>query len=78
MNFEKNVPIPENYDGPRNNKYNYHLMEVGDSFSVLFEPVLAQKMRVALSQYCRRNNKEFTTRKVFEDGMSQLRVWRIS
>ena len=48
------------------------------SYAVMFEPVLVQKMRVALSQYCRRNNKEFTTRKVFEDGMSQLRVWRIS
>ena len=78
MNFEKNVPIPENYDGPRNNKYNYHLMEVGDSFSVLFEPVLAQKMRVALSQYSRRNDQKFTTRKLKEDGIFHFRVWRIS
>lgn len=78
MDFEKNIPIPENYDGPRNNKYNYHKMEIGDSYAVVFEPTLVQKMRVALSQYCRRNNKKFTTRKVFEDGMTQFRIWRIS
>ena len=44
MDFEKNVPIPENYDGPRNNKYNYHKMEIGDSYAVVFEPTLVQKM----------------------------------
>ena len=64
--FEKGVPIPEIM--PRNNKYNF-TVEHWDSDDI-------QKLRVALSNYARRNKKKFITRKIEEEGDYKLRVWR--
>tara|TARA_R110000787_G_scaffold107993_9_gene216246 strand:- start:570 stop:797 length:228 start_codon:yes stop_codon:yes gene_type:complete len=72
--FDTEIPIPEIV--PRNNKYNLHKMEEGDSFSIFFDEEKAQKLRVAVCNYGRRNNKQFTTRKTHEDGIEVLRVWR--
>jgi hypothetical protein len=72
--FENSIPIPEIV--PRNNKYNLHKMVEGESFSIDFEPEAVQRLRVAICNYGRRNNKQFVTRKVEEDGDWKLRVWR--
>jgi|TARA_R110000796_G_scaffold54949_3_gene128307 hypothetical protein len=73
--FEKGVPIPEIM--PRNNKYNLHLMKVGENFTVEYwDSDDIQKLRVALSNYARRNKKKFITRKIEEEGDYKLRVWR--
>jgi hypothetical protein len=73
--FEEGLPIPEIV--PRNNKYNLHKMGVGKHFTVeKFDPADIQRLRVAVCNYARRNNKKFITRKVEEDGVWKLRVWR--
>ena len=73
--FEKGVPIPEIM--PRNNKYKLHLMKVGENFTVEYwDSDDIQKLRVALSNYARRNKKKFITRKIEEEGDYKLRVWR--
>tara|TARA_B100001093_G_scaffold199790_1_gene191964 strand:- start:2092 stop:2319 length:228 start_codon:yes stop_codon:yes gene_type:complete len=72
--FDTDVPIPEIV--PRNNKYNLHKMQEGDSFTIFYDPEKAQKLRVAICNYSRRNNKQFTTRKTNEEGIDVLRVWR--
>ena len=73
--LEEGIPIPKIV--PRNNKYNLHKMTIGQSFTVdEFNPTDIQKLRVAISNYSRRNNKEFTTRKIEENGAYRLRVWR--
>ena len=52
-------------------------MQEGDSFTIFYDPEKAQKLRVAICNYSRRNNKQFTTRKTNEDGIDVLRVWRV-
>tara|TARA_R100000306_G_scaffold30753_1_gene33077 strand:+ start:913 stop:1074 length:162 start_codon:yes stop_codon:yes gene_type:complete len=51
-------------------------MDVGVSFTIDFEPLDVQRLRVAACNYGRRNGKKFTTRKVEENGDWKLRVWR--
>lgn len=69
--FSKDRPIPLTRE-PRNNRWNLHLMEVGDSFDIDFEPTEAQRLRVAISNYAKRNNKRFITRR----EKDKLIVWR--
>jgi hypothetical protein len=70
--FSQDRPIPTNKT-PSNNRWNLHLMEVGDSFDINFEQPDAQRLRVAICNYAKRNNKKFTTRR---EG-DKLIVWRI-
>ena len=73
--FEEGIPIPEII--PRNNKYNLHKMEIGKHFTVEnFDSEAVQRLRVAICNYSRRNNKKFITRKIEENGEWKLRVWR--
>jgi hypothetical protein len=73
--IKEGLEIPEII--PRNNKYNLHKMEVGKYFTVEdFVPEEVQRLRVAVCNYARRNNKKFITRKIEEDGEWKLRVWR--
>jgi hypothetical protein len=75
--FEEGLPIPEIV--PRNNKYNLHRMEVGSCFTVEdYNPEDVQRLRVAVCNYARRNNKKFITRKIEENGKWKLRLWRKS
>jgi len=73
--FETGLPVPEIV--PRNNKYNLHKMEVGEYFTMEdWDSEDVQRLRVAVSNYARRNDKKFVTRKIEEDGDWKLRVWR--
>ena len=72
--FDTSVPIPSVM--PRNNRYNFHKMDVGVSFAIDFDPLDVQRLRVAACNYGRRNGKKFSTRKVQENGDWKLRVWR--
>lgn len=69
MQIEKNVPLPD--DNPRNKKYPWGDMEVGDSVYLdsSHEPA---HVRSAVSHYGKRTGKSFVTRK---EG-SGIRVWR--
>jgi len=53
-------------------------MEVGQHFTVedYWNSDNVQKLRVAISNYGRRNNKKFVTRKIEDEGDYKLRVWR--
>tara|TARA_R100001129_G_scaffold67240_1_gene45788 strand:+ start:377 stop:619 length:243 start_codon:yes stop_codon:yes gene_type:complete len=73
--IEKGEPIPP--VTPRNNKYSFHEMEVGDHFTVVdYEDIDLQRLRTAACNYGRRNDKQFITRKVLEDSVWVFRVWR--
>jgi|TARA_R110001592_G_scaffold76737_10_gene231475 hypothetical protein len=74
--IEEGYPIPPSI--PRNNKYNLHLMKVGQCFTVEeWDSTGIQRIRVAVSNYAKRNNKKFVTRKIIEEnGDWKLRVWR--
>lgn len=76
MEITKDIPIPE-LKTPSRNKYDLWKMEVGDSFAIPFNDTDAVKVRTAVSNYGRRNDKKFVTRKVMEDDQTFLRVWRI-
>jgi len=74
---KEGLPIPGIIS--RNNKYNFHRMEVGSCFTVEdYNPLDAQRIRVAASNYGKRNNKKFVTRKIEENGKWKLRLWRKS
>ena len=52
-------------------------MEVGEYFTMEdWDSEDVQRLRVAVSNYARRNDKKFVTRKIEEDGDWKLRVWR--
>jgi hypothetical protein len=75
-NIQEGQPIPE-VIAPRNNKYNLHKMQVGQHFTVEdWDSEDVQRLRVAVCNYGRRNNKKFVTRKIEEGGDWKLRVWR--
>tara|TARA_R100000664_G_C2718723_1_gene112917 strand:- start:285 stop:521 length:237 start_codon:yes stop_codon:yes gene_type:complete len=75
--INKDIPMPER-NTPRNNKYNFHKMGIGDSIDMLYDFEEAQRLRVAASNYGTRNSKKFTSRKVSEDDKTLLRLWRIA
>jgi len=59
---------------PRNNRWNLHLMDIGDSFEIAYDSVEVQRLRAAIcNNYAKRNNKRFITRR--EDD--RLIVWRV-
>ena len=52
-------------------------MQVGEYFTMEdWDSDDVQRLRVAVSNYARRNDKKFVTRKIEEDGDWKLRVWR--
>lgn len=66
--IEKNVPMPK---GRGRNKYNFHMMEVGDSF--LVAPWLeADKARSAAYSWGKLHGKKFKSQR--KDN--SLRIWR--
>ena len=71
-NIRKDRPIPTDVT-PRNNRWNLHLMDIGDSFEIAYDPTEVQRLRVAICNYSKRNNKRFITRR--EDD--RLVVWRV-
>tara|TARA_R100001460_G_scaffold7883_4_gene19838 strand:+ start:5749 stop:5985 length:237 start_codon:yes stop_codon:yes gene_type:complete len=75
--IQNNIPIPDTFT-PRNNKYDFHKMGVGDCIERCYEAVEAQRMRVAASNYATRNNKKFTSRKVLKDDKTLFRLWRVA
>ena len=69
--IEKNVPIPKNYTTYA--KYDFSVMEVGDSFKIPSDSNSAT--RQAAWQCGKRNNCKFTVRK---ENDELYRCWRIS
>lgn len=70
--LKRDRPIPTDIK-PRNNRWNLHLMDIGDSLEIAYDSVEAQRLRVAICNYARRNDKRFITRR--EDD--RLIVWRV-
>lgn len=83
MKVEKNIPLPEKN---LNRKYNFHLMDVGDSFYIDLENgqvdrrVLISRVRCAASNYSspygNGHGKKFETRVHEKDGKEVIGVWR--
>ena len=70
VTIEKGIPIPD--PGANHLKYPWTTMEIGDSF------IARPQKRSSLSSVLRRYGpKRFITRKVNEDGVDKIRVWRI-
>ena len=74
--IEEGTPIPEVM--PRNNKYDFHKMSVGQHFTIKdCEPGDELLMRVAACNYGRRNNKKFVTRKIeIPPNDFMVKIWR--
>ena len=74
--IEEGAAIPEIV--PRNNKYNFHKMDIGQHFTVAeCEPGDVQRLRVAACNYGKRNNKKFVTRKrEVPPNDFAVRIWR--
>ena len=73
--FQEGMEIPESV--PRNNKYNLHKMNVGQHFYCEnYAPEDIQRLRMAICNYARRNNKKFITRKLEDDQGDKFLVWR--
>lgn len=73
VKIESNIPIP----GPtKYSKYPFTVMNVSQSFvfSCGQDQGEFNLMRQAMTQYGRRNNKKFSTRKL---GPSSWRIWRV-
>lgn len=70
---EPGLPIPESRIWRR--KYPFKQMEVGDSFFVPGKTI--QDLKGPLN-YARCDCRRFTTRRVTENGITGLRIWRIA
>lgn len=71
--IDKGVPVPPSNVSRR--KYPFDAMEVGDSFFVAGRQ---HKVYGAINWHTKHSNKRFTTRKVVENGVAGIRVWRVS
>ena len=80
--IEKNIPLPQPREISRQqSKYPFHIMKVGDSFSVDIGKEPEMKVLRRLSVACTRKQlqsggkKKFTTRIV--DDRTRIRAWRV-
>ena len=71
---ESDIAIPPpNYK----EKWSFHRLEVGDSFSISFDdPLEVTRLRTAASAYSSRHRVRLITRTVHEKQGKRLRVWR--
>lgn len=69
--IEKNIPPPTSNG---KTKYPFHEMEVSDR---IFVPCEDRSPATAAYTYGSRHGVKFTVRKVTEDGVVGLRIWRI-
>lgn len=79
ITIEKNIPIPPTQNkikGHREKIYPYKELNVGDSFFVPYANRLAA-LSGAIYSYTRKHGIKLCTRKVTENGIWGLRVWRI-
>jgi hypothetical protein len=72
--IDKSVPLPR--PRPHNSVYPWQQMDVGDSFFAPCEKRGA--VQSALSYAGKRNGFKFATRTVTENGVTGVRVWRVS
>ena len=72
MQIEKNLPMPKESKRGRPSIYNFHLLEVGDSYFFPGE-TSGGRARIAASSYSTATGVKFSGRVV--DG--GLRIWRI-
>ncbi len=75
MKIDKSIPVPDRSGGRRPPKYPFRDMSVGDS--VFLPGDEGRKMEGAAWVFAHRN-KDFglTTRRVTENGVAGVRVWR--
>ena len=75
FNIDKGLPIPEQQGRSGNTKYHFGKMEIGDSFEIGRDPIVAKRVRAAAARFAsyQKNGMRFSTRK---DGCA-WRVWRV-
>lgn len=69
--IDKNIPLPSE----RTSKYPVRQLELGESF---FAPNISRTNIASSLQYAAGLGRKFATRRVTEDGVRGLRVWRIA
>ena len=75
--IDKGVPIPAYVPGPPVGsapKYPWRTMEVGDSFFV--GHMDSQQVSSGAAAAGRKLSRRFVTRRLIEDGIAGIRVWR--
>jgi len=73
--IERGIELPKpNYK----EKWNFHRLEVGDSFAIPFDDEReVTRLRTSASAHGQRHRAKITTRTVYEKGVKKLRVWRV-
>lgn len=78
IKIDKNVPIPptqNKINGKRERIYPYKKLEVGDSFFIPYANSLSA-LSGGVFLYIKKENKKLCSRKVIENGIWGLRIWR--
>jgi hypothetical protein len=85
IQIEKGIPLPTVRSVNTRKKYDFGSMEVGDSFAVeVTRKRKAANIKNTLSSsscdYAKRHKKpwKFTVRRVVENGVKKVRIWRIA
>ena len=73
--IERGIELPKpNYK----EKWNFHRLEVGDSFAIPFtDEREVTRLRTSASAHGQRHRAKITTRTVYEEGVKKLRAWRV-
>ena len=71
--IDRAIPIPPPSRGPGAVKYPWAVMEVGDSF---FVPGITKDNIYSSIKNASRDGRSFVARRVTENGVRGLRVWR--
>lgn len=76
IRVDRGIPLPETRNVGRKGKYPWRQMQPGDSFFVANAPT--NRLGACARSFRRtRPNTDFTARKVVENGVQGVRVWRI-
>lgn len=74
IQVDRDIPLPP----PKQQftrKYPFNIMAVGDSF---FVPGMTRRPMASSIRHASCECRKFTTRRVIENGVSGLRIWRIA
>ncbi len=77
IKIDKNIPIPEPRNGKKKRHYPFAELEIGDSFFVEgFQWKSIGELSGSYNKYRKVTKKKFISRKVTENNIKGLRIWR--
>ena len=74
MNFDKGIPLPPKKTARAIDRHGLALMEVGDSF---FVNAAQTTISGVATHWGYKLGRKYATRKVTENGVHGVRVWRV-